>query len=225
MNQGGFGSLLRAFGKQITMSTNKEACRDLTGRRIRHVNNEKKLKDFLEKQNELAKQKEETKREKAERRKKKRDKLEAKHHLFVDANYDKQKEKISQDLDEAITKAIEQKKITKQIDSDKSTEAQVETETQEELKVPEEVAKPSTSFTKLVEPLKKKSNDTVSNNKMFSDWMGCNDLEVSSSSSEDELTLPAKSKHFETISFLLNLTNSFFKFRNESLEAVVNVMF
>ena len=176
------------------MSTNKEACRDLTGRRIRHVNNEKKLKDFLEKQNELAKQKEEAKREKAERRKKKRDKLEAKHHLFVDANYDKQKEKISQDLDEAISKAIEQKKLTKQTDSDKSTEAQVKTE-QEEIKVTEEVAKASTSFAKPVEALKKKSNDTVSSNKMFNDWMGCNDLEVSSSSSEDESTLPAKSSY------------------------------
>ena len=42
--KGGFGSLLRAFGKQITRSTDKGACRDLTGRRIRHVNNEAKLK-------------------------------------------------------------------------------------------------------------------------------------------------------------------------------------
>lgn len=37
--KGGFGSLLRAFGKQITMSTNKDACRDLTGRRIKQVHN------------------------------------------------------------------------------------------------------------------------------------------------------------------------------------------
>lgn len=37
--KGGFGSLLRAFGKQITMSTNKDACRDLTGRRIKQVVN------------------------------------------------------------------------------------------------------------------------------------------------------------------------------------------
>lgn len=35
--KGGFGSLLRAFGKQITMSTNKDACRDLTGRRLKQV--------------------------------------------------------------------------------------------------------------------------------------------------------------------------------------------
>lgn len=42
--QGGFGSLLRSFGKQILISKNKEACRDLNGRRMRDVNNEKKLK-------------------------------------------------------------------------------------------------------------------------------------------------------------------------------------
>jgi hypothetical protein len=42
---------LRAFGKQITMSTDKGACRDLTGRRIRHVNNEKKLKVSIGKLN------------------------------------------------------------------------------------------------------------------------------------------------------------------------------
>ncbi|KAI0981864.1 hypothetical protein GJ496_011359, partial [Pomphorhynchus laevis] len=42
--KGGFGSLLRAFGKQILISNNKEACRDLNGRRMRDVNNEKKLK-------------------------------------------------------------------------------------------------------------------------------------------------------------------------------------
>lgn len=41
--QGGFGSLLRSFGKQILISKNKEACRDLNGRRMRDVNNEKKL--------------------------------------------------------------------------------------------------------------------------------------------------------------------------------------
>ena len=42
--QGGFGSLLRSFGKQILISKNKEACRDLNGRRMRDVNNEKRLK-------------------------------------------------------------------------------------------------------------------------------------------------------------------------------------
>jgi len=37
----GFGSMLRAIGAQIEKTTNHEACRDLSGRRMRDVNNEK----------------------------------------------------------------------------------------------------------------------------------------------------------------------------------------
>jgi len=47
--KGGFGSLLRSFGKQILISKNKEACRDLNGRRMRDVNNEQKLKEWMQK--------------------------------------------------------------------------------------------------------------------------------------------------------------------------------
>ena len=39
--KGGFGSMLRALGAQIEKTTNREACRDLSGRRMRDVNNEK----------------------------------------------------------------------------------------------------------------------------------------------------------------------------------------
>ena len=39
--KGGFGSMLRAIGAQIEKTTNHEACRDLSGRRMRDVNNEK----------------------------------------------------------------------------------------------------------------------------------------------------------------------------------------
>lgn len=38
----GFGSLIRAMGSQINKSTNKEACRNLGGRRVRDINAEKK---------------------------------------------------------------------------------------------------------------------------------------------------------------------------------------
>jgi len=40
--KGGFGSMLRAIGAQIEKTTSREACRDLSGRRMRDVNNEKK---------------------------------------------------------------------------------------------------------------------------------------------------------------------------------------
>ena len=39
--KGGFGSMLRALGAQIEKTTNHEAMRDLSGRRVRDVNNEK----------------------------------------------------------------------------------------------------------------------------------------------------------------------------------------
>ena len=38
----GFGAMLRMIGAQIEKTTNREACRDLSGRRMRDVNNEKK---------------------------------------------------------------------------------------------------------------------------------------------------------------------------------------
>jgi hypothetical protein len=40
--KGGFGSMLRAIGAQIEKTTSREACRDLSGRRMRDVNDEKK---------------------------------------------------------------------------------------------------------------------------------------------------------------------------------------
>ncbi|XP_031630267.1 replication stress response regulator SDE2 [Contarinia nasturtii] len=47
--KGGFGSMLRAIGAQIEKTTNREACRDLSGRRLRDINEEKRLKDYLDK--------------------------------------------------------------------------------------------------------------------------------------------------------------------------------
>lgn len=47
--KGGFGSMLRAIGAQIEKTTNREACRDLSGRRLRDINEEKRLKMWLEK--------------------------------------------------------------------------------------------------------------------------------------------------------------------------------
>lgn len=38
----GFGSMLRAIGAQIEKTTNREACRDLSGRRLRDINEEQR---------------------------------------------------------------------------------------------------------------------------------------------------------------------------------------
>lgn len=177
--KGGFGSLLRSFGKQITKSTNKEACRDLTGRRIRHVNNEKKLKEFLSKQSEFAKKKEEEKKNKIERRKKKREKLESTQHLFVDPKYDEQKQKITEDLEQAMSSAICSKKSN---DSEKSHSENESNSNDRKI---------DTLDNKIGEKNSKKieTKDDVK----FKSWLGIDDIEVSSSD-EEEQEAPKKIK-------------------------------
>ncbi|CAL8076612.1 unnamed protein product [Orchesella dallaii] len=66
--KGGFGSMLRAIGAQIEKTTNRDACRDLSGRRLRDINEEQRLKKWFSKQ-------EEREHEKAEARKRKLHKL------------------------------------------------------------------------------------------------------------------------------------------------------
>ncbi|ORY49875.1 hypothetical protein BCR33DRAFT_713481, partial [Rhizoclosmatium globosum] len=48
--KGGFGSMLRAQGGRMASqkTTNFEACRDLSGRRLKTVNDAKKIADFKE---------------------------------------------------------------------------------------------------------------------------------------------------------------------------------
>lgn len=41
--------MLRAIGAQIEKTTNREACRDLSGRRLRDVNEEKRIKEWIKK--------------------------------------------------------------------------------------------------------------------------------------------------------------------------------
>lgn len=196
--KGGFGSLLRAFGKQITKSTNKEACRDLTGRRIKHVNKEKKLKDFLSKQSEISKKKEEERTAKLDRKRKKREKLESTHHLFVDPKYDEQKQKITEDLDAAISTAIANNKLKKNTTNaeksssdNESSNSGSENSSSNGSVGDENSTQPQTSgFVGKLENAEK----SVENGKLekkpkedkFKDWLGVGDLEVSSSSDEDD---------------------------------------
>jgi len=48
--KGGFGSLLRSFGSQISKNRNQDACRDLSGRRLRNVKAEKRMQELVGKQ-------------------------------------------------------------------------------------------------------------------------------------------------------------------------------
>jgi hypothetical protein len=95
--------------------------------------------------------------------------------MFVDPKYDEQKQKIAEDLDQAISKGIDSKKSEKLADTEKLNEL------------------PKTSSSEQTKPIETKQKATTS--KMLEDWMGVGDLDVSSSS-EDEEVAPVKSKYF-----------------------------
>lgn len=106
--KGGFGSMLRAIGAQIEKTTNREACRDLSGRRLRDINEEKRLKAYLDKQKEAP----EDERAKLQ---KKIDKLLAKpKHEFHDEAYNRSRSDLTQNVGEAVQegfrKAVEAEK-------------------------------------------------------------------------------------------------------------------
>ncbi|CAF3490036.1 unnamed protein product [Adineta steineri] len=111
--KGGFGSLLRSFGKQILISKNKEACRDLTGRRMRDVNNEKKLQEWMQKQLEKSASSSTDQKNKASQGQE--EKTDYRNvpppHKFSDTAYDEQKKQIADNIDEAVQIAAE--KLTK----------------------------------------------------------------------------------------------------------------
>uniref|UniRef100_A0A1I8M2C1 SDE2-like domain-containing protein n=1 Tax=Musca domestica TaxID=7370 RepID=A0A1I8M2C1_MUSDO len=94
--KGGFGSMLRAIGAQIEKTTNREACRDLSGRRLRDINEEKRLKAWLEKQGEREREAEERKKRKIEKL------LAVPKHEFKDAEYEEARSKLAEKVCDAV---------------------------------------------------------------------------------------------------------------------------
>ncbi|CAH1788811.1 unnamed protein product [Owenia fusiformis] len=97
--KGGFGSMLRSLGAQIEKTTNREACRDLSGRRMRDINNEKKLKEWVNKQAKAEKE-EDVKRKKLE-----------KHYAvakpkFNDPTFMEQKSQVAENLEDAVSAGL-----------------------------------------------------------------------------------------------------------------------
>lgn len=104
--KGGFGSMLRAIGAQIEKTTNREACRDLSGRRLRDINEEKRLKTWLDSQKDRDQELE-------DKQKKKIEKLQAKpKHVFKDEAYEQARSELTQNIadsvEEGFKKAAEQ---------------------------------------------------------------------------------------------------------------------
>ncbi|XP_076267704.1 splicing regulator SDE2 [Rhynchophorus ferrugineus] len=99
--KGGFGSMLRAIGAQIEKTTNREACRDLSGRRLRDINEEQRLKKWVAQQAEREK-------EAKERKQKKLEKLcEQPKHEFNDKEYDKERSVLPEKVEDAVIKGLE----------------------------------------------------------------------------------------------------------------------
>lgn len=97
--KGGFGSMLRAIGAQIEKTTNREACRDLSGRRLRDINEEKRLRKWLDGQADRE-------REAAERKLKKLERLVAAPKIDVKLD-DPLYEKERQELPERVSAAVD----------------------------------------------------------------------------------------------------------------------
>ncbi|KAH8030892.1 hypothetical protein HPB51_012232 [Rhipicephalus microplus] len=88
--KGGFGSMLRAIGAQIEKTTNREACRDLSGRRLRDINHEARLKRWVAKQAERENQ-----------HKQRKEYCEPEHHL-EDPDYERTREQIPERIQDAV---------------------------------------------------------------------------------------------------------------------------
>ncbi|KAG5894900.1 hypothetical protein JTB14_030605 [Gonioctena quinquepunctata] len=99
--KGGFGSMLRAIGAQIEKTTNREACRDLSGRRLRDINEEQRLKNWIGQQVEREKEAKERKKKKLERL------CEQPKHEFKDAEYDKERSVLPEIVEDAVLQGLQ----------------------------------------------------------------------------------------------------------------------
>ncbi|KHJ82466.1 hypothetical protein OESDEN_17840 [Oesophagostomum dentatum] len=97
--KGGFGSLLRSF--RVNKSTNQLMCRDLNGRRLASIEEEQKLRKWIERTAERE-------REKIAKRKAKYEKLKSgpPRHMFNDPDYIRQKETIIEKTEEAFEQGL-----------------------------------------------------------------------------------------------------------------------
>ena len=111
--KGGFGSMLRALGTQIQKTTNKEACRDLSGRRLRDINEEKRLKNYVNNQAERERERAEKKEAKLQKLRKlvdpKCDGNGGKHE-FHDPKYNEEREQATERVHDAIEAAFKSEK-------------------------------------------------------------------------------------------------------------------
>jgi len=123
--KGGFGSMLRALGAQIEKTTNNEACRDLSGRRLRDINEETRLKNYVAGHADREREKAKKKEEKLEKLRKLVDPKftgNGGKHEFHDPSYNKEREEATDRVHEAMEQAFLKKKSeTKQTPAEKAS--------------------------------------------------------------------------------------------------------
>ena len=153
------------------------------------MNEEKKIKEYINKQAEIAPQKEEEKKERVERRRKKREYLEnGARAQFLDPEYLKQMDKINEDLNAAIKTAHADKKRKKSSEDDQSDEeadgAKASTSAAASKLAQDSKA---CSSAQAAEPAHGKSSTAAAKPiaKNLKGWLGV-DAEISSSDEEEE---------------------------------------
>ncbi|XP_065744776.1 splicing regulator SDE2 [Phocoena phocoena] len=99
--KGGFGSMLRALGAQIEKTTNREACRDLSGRRLRDVNHEKAMAEWVKQQAEREAEKEQKRLERLQR------KLAEPRHCFTSPDYQQQCHEMAERLEDSVLRGMQ----------------------------------------------------------------------------------------------------------------------
>ncbi|KAI8367461.1 telomere stability and silencing-domain-containing protein [Radiomyces spectabilis] len=108
--KGGFGSMLRAQGGRMNAqkTTNFEACRDLQGRRIRTVNDAKRLQAELDAIPEREKEKREKLQKKIEKALKE---YEPRKHLFDDNQFLEDREQMVENVKNAVGGLLKKQKV------------------------------------------------------------------------------------------------------------------
>lgn len=110
--KGGFGSLLRAIGAQIEKTTNRDACRDLSGRRLRDIKREDELRKLITLQEKLKEERKKRRKDKIENLKKKADSSKTSSSIqelvamFDDHAYNKRRLEIGDIIEAAVEKGI-----------------------------------------------------------------------------------------------------------------------
>ncbi|OUC44523.1 hypothetical protein D917_09024 [Trichinella nativa] len=98
--KGGFGSLLRSFGSQFYRSTNRDMCRDLSGRRLKNKKDEDRLRKYIEVLTSRRKMMRKRMEERYERLKR------VPTHHFDDEQYSKSKKTILEETDNALKEGM-----------------------------------------------------------------------------------------------------------------------